>query len=166
MFRQQLDTATKQVIEFTRQVCINELVSNYKYILVPNVRTYDEHLNSKEHKILVLWNKYANILLTADEVVDLLVYDNKVPLWINISILESREKTTIIELLCSRRLRDDEELYHKEEVPPFHILGPPIPPEIATNKNESGKISKYDLNWKIRTNSFWWRKLGCFLFKG
>jgi len=48
MFRQQLNAATKQVIEFTRQVCINELVSNYKYILVPNVRAYDEHLNSNQ----------------------------------------------------------------------------------------------------------------------
>jgi len=164
-FRQQLDTATKQVIEWTRQICINELVDNYRYILIPSVRTYDKHLSSKEHQVLTIWNKNANILLNADEVVELLVHDDKVPLWINITVFEAREKITAIELLCSRRLRNDEELYHKQEVPPFHILGPPIPPEISFSKSENDKIVKYDLNWKSKINPSLWKKKGCFLVK-
>ena len=144
-FRQRLDFATKQVFELTRQFCINELVDNYRFILVPSARTYDEHLTSREQDVLAIWNKYENTLLTADEIVDMLVRDSKVPLWINITISESREEVTIIELLCSRRLRNDEELHHNQETPPFHILSPPMPPEMVFNNSDW----KYDLNWKL-----------------
>lgn len=129
-FTHHLDEATKRLIEFTKTNCFNYFSDNYKYMITPNSRTVaedDEHLNQKEISVLTSWNKCEGQLLTANQVVELLHHDNKVPVWVDASVYEARTDLTIIDLFCSRRLRAESELMHPG-YPPFH-LQVAIPPD-------------------------------------
>jgi len=144
-FRYHLDEATKQLIVMTKTLCYNDFSDNYNYILTPNLRTVDKddkHLNEKEISVLNSWNKFEGKLLTAMEVVDLFHHDNKVPVWIDMTVYEARPDLTVIDLFCSRRLREEEELMH-QGLHPFHV-------QVATPP-DSLKVEidgKFDVNWK------------------
>jgi hypothetical protein len=110
-------------VELTKQYCFNKLPDQYRYILTPNVRTVDpkdEHLTKQEIAVLQKWNKQENQLLTIEQIVYLLHHDNKVPLWINMTIYEARKHITVVDLFCSRRLWAEQDLMHKPIAPPFH----------------------------------------------
>ncbi|MBS1654847.1 MAG: hypothetical protein JSU05_08385 [Bacteroidetes bacterium] len=147
-FRQHLHEATKALVDFTKTLCYNDLADNYKYRITPNSRTVDKkdnHLTESEIAVLHIWNKYENKILTADQIVDLLHHDNRVPVWIDTTIYEARHNLTVIDLFCSRRLRDDNELYHQGQIMPFHLLVP-IPPDHQKNTQDC----TFDINWKKR----------------
>lgn len=156
-FRYHLDEATKHLITFTKNQCFNNFIENYRYIITPNSRITDKHLNKLEVAVLKTWNKKKDILLTADQVVDLLHHDNKVPKWIDTTVYEARSNLTVIDLFCSRRLRDENELMHPS-LPPFH-LQVSIPPD-SFKKDKDGK---FDVNWKKefekkhQSNNLWAR---------
>lgn len=146
-FRYHLDEATKQLIVMTKTLCYNDFSDNYNYILTPNLRTVDKddkHLNEKEISVLNSWNKFEGKLLTATEVVDLINHDNKVPVWIDMTVYEARPDLTVIDLFCSRRLREEKELMH-QGLHPFHV-------QVATPP-DSLKVEidgKFDVNWKMK----------------
>lgn len=145
-FRKHLSDASNLLVEFTCQYCYNDISKNFKYRIIPNSRTVeknDNQLTQNEISILKTWNKYADKLLNTDEITDLLHRENKVPVWINITIYEASADFTIIDLLCSRRIRDDNELYHKGPVMPFHVQVA-MPPEHLKIEREG----KFDVNWK------------------
>lgn len=141
-FRHHLDQATKFLFEFTKTLCYNDLQDDCRYLITPNSRIVDEHLNEEEVLILKKWNRYQGKLLTANQIIDLLHHNNKVPMWIDMTIYEARPDVTVIDLFCSRRLRDETELMHPG-VPPFHVQVA-IPPE-----NLKAEINgRFDVNWK------------------
>jgi hypothetical protein len=143
-FRQHLDNSLKLLLDITRQHCYNDLPENFKFTVEPSGRDFHDGLNDFEKRNLITLNKYADKLLTVDQVVDLLCHDNKVPLWINISVYESKKDLTVIHLFCSRRLRHDNELFYKAvKYPPFNA-GVAIPPD-SLRKDIDGK---FDINWK------------------
>lgn len=144
-FRRHFDEATKRLIDFTKTLCFNDFSDNYKYVITPNSRTVDEdheHLNEKEISVLTSWNKYEGQLLTANQIVDLFHHDNQVPVWVDISVCEARPDLTVIDLFCSRRLREENELMHPG-LPPFH-LQVAIPPDNLKAEIEG----KFDVNWR------------------
>lgn len=141
-FRHHLHEATKLLFELTKTLCYNDLHDNCRYLITPNSRTADGHLNEEEIVILKTWNQYEGELLTAKQVIDLLHHDNKVPVWIDMTIYEARRDVTVIDLFCSRRLRDENELMHLE-VPPFHIQVAIPPDDLKAEIN-----GKFDVNWK------------------
>ena len=144
-FRYHLDKATKQLIDFTRTLCYNDFSDSFKYIITPNSRTVDkddEHLNEKEISVLKSWNKFEGQLLTATEVVDLFHHDNKAPVWIDMTVYEARPDLTVIDLFCSRRLREEEELMY-QGLHPFH-LQVATPPDFSKVEIDG----KFDVNWK------------------
>ncbi len=144
-FKYHLDEATKHLIDFTKTLCYNDFSDNYKYIITPNLRTVakdDEHLNEKEISVLKYWNKFEGQLLTANEVVDLFHHENKVPVWVDMTVYEARPDLTAIDLFCSRRLREEKELMH-QGLHPFH-LQVAIPPDNLKAEIEG----KFDVNWK------------------
>lgn len=144
-FRRHLDEATKCVIDFTKTLCYNDFSDNYKYIVTPNLRTVaedDQHLNEKEISILKTWNKYERYLLTANQIVDLFHHDNNVPVWIDMTVYETRSDLTVIDLFCSRRLREEKELMH-QGLHPFH-LKVSMPSDNFKNEIDG----KFDVNWK------------------
>jgi len=71
------------------------------------------------------------IRCTEDEVVNLLWRDGKIPEWIDISVVNEVDSTTILELRCCGRFTSDEELlYHTwQGRPPFQVVGPTLPPK-------------------------------------
>lgn len=142
IFAEQLRKAANTTIEFAKTLCWNTFSENCVYIIEPSDREYSDHLNNNELDVLKLWNKNKNTQLSFESTVNLLWHDNQVPLWINIGIYRSLSNKTIIELLCSRRLREEQELMHQNEIPPFHILiSTPFGPW-------DEKAQKFDVNWK------------------
>lgn len=142
-FKYHLDEATSRLIDFTRTLCYNDILNNnYKYIITPNSRTVDEHLNDREIAVLKIWNQFEGQLLTANQVVDLFHHDNKIPVWIDMTVYEVRQDLTVIDLFCSRRLREENELMHPE-LPPFH-LQVAMPPDGLKVEIEG----KFDVNWQ------------------
>lgn len=142
-FRERLQDASAELLQLTRVSCFNQLADNYEYIITPNSRDISDHLAPHEISVLKNLNKYEGKLLTAGQVVELLHHDDKVPMWINMTVYEALSHVTIIDLLVSRRLRSDGELYRAHRYPPFNLLVP-LPPE-PLRKEKNGK---YDINWK------------------
>lgn len=143
-FREHLDNSLIVLLEMTRQYCYNDLFENCKFVLQPSGTDFHNGLTDFEKENLVNLNRFGDKVLSAEQVVDVLCHDNKVPLWIDITVHESTKKLTIVHLFCSRRLRDDNELfYHAVKYPPFHVLVP-IPPDWL-RKEINGK---FDINWK------------------
>src|SRR5690606_5953112 len=71
----------------------------------------------------------ARVARSADEVVERLWRDGKIPEWIDITPYEVSDGILYSELRCCGRFTDDEIfLYHKGEgYPPFHVFGPIVP---------------------------------------
>lgn len=61
---------------------------------------------------------------------EILWRDGLVPEWINLSVISEQSTYTLIEVLACGRFTDNEKLlYHiNEGYPPFHVLGPTLPP--------------------------------------
>lgn len=66
----------------------------------------------------------------AETVVAELWRDHHIPEWVNVAAVSETGAATIIEVVCCGRFtNDDSRLYHSEEgAPPFHVLGPALPP--------------------------------------
>ncbi|TDB94147.1 hypothetical protein [Actinomadura sp. 7K534] len=56
--------------------------------------------------------------------------DGRVPEWVNVSAVSETGTATVVEVVCCGRFTDDDSrLYHSQEgAPPFHVLGPALPP--------------------------------------
>ena len=143
-FKEHLDNSIKLLLDITLQHCYNDISENFKFIIEPSGRDFHDGLNNFEKKNLIVLNKHADKLLTVDQILELLCHDNKVPLWINTTVYESRSELTVIHLFCSRRLRHNTELFYKAvRYPPFNVLVP-LPPD-PLRKDINGK---FDINWK------------------
>jgi hypothetical protein len=143
-FKEHLDDSLKLLLDISQQHCYNDISENFSFIIEPSGRDFHDGLNNFEKDNLVVLNKYADKLLTDDQVVSLLCHDGKVPLWINMTIYESKNNLTVIHLFCSRRLRHDNELFYAAvKYPPFNVMVP-LPPEPLW-KDINGK---FDINWK------------------
>ena len=68
--------------------------------------------------------------ISADEASNVLWREGYVPCWIDLSVKAIRRNCTIIGLsVCGRFTHQEEHLYHiKEGQPPFHVVGPGLPP--------------------------------------
>ena len=77
-------------------------------------------------------------------VVDELWRDGRVPEWMDLSVVDVAQGSTVLEALCCGRFTDDETLlYHKTEgAPPFHVTSPALPP------NHDG--GRFSLHWMHR----------------
>ena len=89
----------------------------------PDERRFDE--DSAPHRAATL-NK-----CDAETAVAQLWRDGHVPEWINVAVVDETGTSTVIELVCCGRFTaDDSRLYHVQEgAPPFHVLGPALPPK-------------------------------------
>lgn len=134
--------AIDALVEHTKTLCFNDFSVQYQFKIRPSVTAVshsDDNERTHHNKITSCQDRH----LTFDEVVELLWVDNKVPLWINMSVTESTKDWTTIELLTSRRFVTEEELNHAvDQYPPFHTHVP-LPVDY-----ESGV--KFDINWRRR----------------
>lgn len=143
-FITRLNKASNSALKLAREFTFNEIAENLIFKIKPNSLELSDHLTDLEKENLIARKKELNKTLTANEVANRLILDNKAPVWINCSVIRSTKTTTTIELFSSRRFREDSELYHKNETyPPFHavIMNPPY---LFDNKE------KFDVNWRYR----------------
>lgn len=121
-FIENFDVSIDCLIDFTSLHCTNKLANNYLFWIQPSGTDAHNGLNEYEIKNLKKLNKYSDQRVAREEAINLLWHDNKVPLWIDTTVYESRPDVTIVHLLCSRRLRSETELNHRvDKYPPFHI---------------------------------------------
>ncbi|WP_426751631.1 hypothetical protein [Myxococcus sp. Y35] len=88
--------------------------------------------------------------LTREEVVELLWREGTVPEWIDLSVSREDGEHTAIEVACCGRFTANEQLlYHEREgYPPFHVLGPPLPPSYDIENRR-----RYSLYWHVQVRS-------------
>jgi len=135
--------ASDSAIRLAREFSVNMITENLIYRIKPNSLDLSDHLTDSEKENLIDRKKELNKSLKAIEVAERLMLENKVPVWINCSVIRSTKKLTTIELFTSRRFRDDAEIYHQEEMyPPFHAIIQ-LPPFVAVDSKE-----RFDINWK------------------
>jgi hypothetical protein len=144
-FTQHLNGASISLIDFTKTYCFNEFSDNFQYIISESGGTDIQnmgHLSEKEIAVSATWRTFKGKVMTANQIVELLHHDNKVPLWIDISVYESRSDSTVIQMFCSRRLREEKELMHPG-LPPFHLQVAMPPDQLKVEVD-----GKFDVNWK------------------
>jgi hypothetical protein len=151
IFQQNFARAMEFAIPFSQKFVTNPLPSNCLSFLYPNMSydgnplVDDEQIFPEDGSGLSEEKPYFGAL-TESEVVEFLWRNGKVPEWINITVSTYDAKFTYLELLCCGRFTETEKrLYHTfEGYPPFHVLGPDLPPGWKSIE-ESGK---FDLFWR------------------
>ena len=142
-FKENLEKAINGLLDFTRQMVINNLPDTYKFIIKTNC-SYDVNELEGDEEIYPddKINETSPINpASTSTVIDYLWRNEKVPQWINVYVSSCDSNFTYITLECCGRYSSV--LNHKDG--PFRGLGPSIPyhyidPE--TNK----LLQKIDLN--------------------
>jgi hypothetical protein len=148
-FTHHFTSAIDFLIGFTQSFCYNNFPANHRFIIIPSSKMLAAQLTEQEIEILKSLARFHKKLFTKEEVINLLHFDNKVPLWINITIYESTPTMTVFKLLCDGRFRDDAELNYKaDQYPPFHPLVPMPPENLKLSVN-----GKFDINWQQQTGN-------------
>ncbi len=75
-------------------------------------------------------------MFTAKEVVNLLCREEKVPVWVDVSVESVKQGFTVFRLLCAGRFSADAETYYYREggSGPFGIKSPVLPPDHVEGK--------------------------------
>jgi len=150
VFQSRLATASQKAISWAREHVINPLPSAHLYLLFPN-QSYDGNPLEHDEQIFpeesLAGGRFLGPL-NAEQLVEYLWRDHKVPEWINVSVQAQDEHYSYLQLLCcGRYTARDELLYHTfEGHRPFHVLSPPVPPKWESVE----KSGKFDLYWQGR----------------
>ena len=145
LFEQRLQQALNKLLTLTESYCSNNLSQQVLFLVEPSGWEAHEGLNEVEEERVGLLCDWAGKSLTKNEVLQLLWHEDKVPLWINMSVRKATHTFTFCHLLCSRRLCTDADLNHQSDpYPPFHIIVP-LP---ATYGGTLGE--RFDINWQVQ----------------
>lgn len=87
-----LNGASFVAFKFAEKFVKNKLVTDFKYNLILTVASNID--GSNKFDIFPEDNDIIKLDLTDNEVVDILYRNNKIPVWIDISVLKSSRKTT------------------------------------------------------------------------
>jgi hypothetical protein len=146
-FAARLDRAMAALLQATEQHCTNRLVPELRFTQSLGRHDGDMHdgMDASSIALLHARTQRANDLLTKNDLIGLLFVDGRVPRYINAEVWRAEPDRTIVQLLISRRLATDAELYHSvDRDPPFHVLVA-IPPEYALPEKAG---MKWDVNWR------------------
>ena len=130
------DFARKFVEESLPDAMVFRVTLNASYDGHP---LHDEQVFPEDDTVRV-----ARTLHTSDDVVQLLWRDGLVPEWVNLDVVGEIGRATVLEVVaCGRFTANLALLYHEHEgFPPFHVLGPALPPGWARGQ----KFSIYHRN--------------------
>lgn len=122
-----LNGASFVAFKFAEKFVKNKLVTDFKYNLILTVASNID--GSNKFDIFPEDNDIIKLDLTDNEVVDILYRNNKIPVWIDISVLKSSIKTTTFNLLCSGKYTDNKNEYYYNDngSGPFGVKGPKFP---------------------------------------
>lgn len=151
-FQELFVRARERAIAFAREKVWNEIPDAVRYKLEAN-QSYDvdqqgQSQTSYAQDSLPI-GQYRGPLTEA-EAIDFLWRDGRVPEWIDITVDEVVNGTTLIELSCCGRYTDDEErmYYHPNGRGPFGVKGPALP----SSWKPGDPIEKFDLHWRRKNN--------------
>ena len=126
----------------TRQLCINDLSTNYKFIIEPSDRNTSDHLTADENNYLKTWNSLKDQEITFNEVVELFFKDGKTTKWADCSVYFSKSDLTVVKIIFSRQFRDEKETYYLDRgTGPFKAV-------VTTPFDYSESGQKFDVNWR------------------
>jgi hypothetical protein len=145
-FRDNLKSATDAVRENIARFCWNEVPGRDRYFIILN-SSYDGNPLAAGECIFLDHDRPqtdTRVARTAEDVVERLWRNGKVPEWIDITPYEIDADFLYSELRCCGRFTDEEvHLYHKKEgYPPFHRFGPIFP----VGYRDMERDGKFDLH--------------------
>lgn len=145
-FRRHLLLGTEAIRSEIARYCWNEIPTLDRYYIILN-GSYDKHPLAPGEYFFPDHGRPQtdrHIPRSAEEVVERLWRDGKIPAWIDITPYEVDGTCLYSELLCCGRFTDQENiLYHQREgYPPFHKFGPILP----VGYRDLEQDGKFDLN--------------------
>ncbi|CAM3712990.1 hypothetical protein [Flavobacterium chungbukense] len=122
-----LKGASFVALKFAERYVKDKLVTDFKYNVILTVA--GNIVGVKQFEIYPEEKDIIKLDLTDNEVVDLLYRNNKIPIWIDISVLKSSRKSTTFNLLCSGKYSGDKDDYYYNEngSGPFGVKSPNFP---------------------------------------
>jgi len=151
-FARRLHEATLRALAVARELIANQVPDEVRYDIVIKPHGPGHDGPRVDPLLLDLWQRSGQGTLhevTAEQAIAELWHAGRIPEWID-TYLEAIElprddrwrAVSFVELRCSRTLAGDDMLWHAHEgVPPFHVLGPAMPPGwTARHTNEDGKF--------------------------
>jgi len=152
-FARRLHAAAVRVLAYARELVVNSVPDEYRFDIriVPHTQGPWRDGPLVDPLLLDLWHRSRDGVLrdvTADHAVAELWHDGRVPEWIDISLdaieLPHDDRwrvVSFVELRCSRDLVDDAQLWYANEgLPPFHMLGPPMPHDWSNRHTVDGQF--------------------------
>ncbi len=129
-----LSGASFLTFKFAENFVKNKLSTNFKYNLHLNSSVDDKSQEKFDRYPEDNKKVYSN--LNKNEVVELLYRKGKIPVWIDISVLNSNKNWTTLELICAGRYTNEKEelYYNKNGTGPFGIKSPTFPPNYKEGK--------------------------------
>ena len=100
-FQSLLTDSSKLAYDFAKNYVLDSLPNDFRYTVQLNVSQDDPNL--KQFDIYPGDNEKVIELITAIEIVDLLCRNDKVPVWIDISVDSVYKNLTVFRLLCAGR---------------------------------------------------------------
>jgi hypothetical protein len=137
-------SAVMTCIDFTQQFIVNELPVPTRFL----VRTNASHDIQADGTSLTTYpddSSLPELRMTGLEAIDFLWRDERVPQWIDVSVVAADQGFTDISLTCcGRYVAEEERMYYQPYGRgPFGVKGPALPPEWDDKKRE-----KFDLHWR------------------
>ncbi len=150
-FSRNLTLAATKARDFARTLVVNDLPDAIAFRIFNGVMDA-KYLEVNEFTLEDAVHDGGKLYESEADVVELLWRDGAVPVWINVSISDFESSCSIVDVKCGGRFSSDPSLlYHiNEGIPPFHILGPALPPN-----HKHGK--KFDLLWNQKKSI--WRRI-------
>lgn len=144
-FTKNLQEAAILARDFARKLVTTPLPDEIVFVVLYGC-SYDKNPLVEDEKTFPEDYEHDPPTATSVEFVTRLLWrDGFVPEWINVAVSHEDGQLTYITLTCCGRYSAlPKMMYHiTEGRPPFHILGPPMPPGFDHRSGE-----KYDLYWR------------------
>jgi hypothetical protein len=144
-FKRNLQDSAILARDFTRTMVVNTLPDAIVYTILYGCAYDGNPLIGDEKTFPDDYTDRPISTLSPDDVTECLWRNGFVPEWINVTVSHEDGEYTYIDLeCCGRYSATANRMYHiREGRPPFHVLGPPLPPDY---EREDG--AKFDLYWQ------------------
>ena len=148
-FHSLLIHSSKIALDFAKTYVTDNLSDNFRYTIHLNVSNDD--LNLKQFEVFPRDNEKVIKYNTAEKVINLLVRNEKIPVWIDISVEHAQKNATFFRLLCAGRYsaHENEFYYLKGGTGPFGIKSPDLPIDYIEGV-------KFNLKSTPKQNLFQW----------
>ncbi|MEO8069574.1 MAG: hypothetical protein ABI599_17895 [Flavobacteriales bacterium] len=128
-FRFLLLGASYAAFKFAEEMVSDRLTTEFRYNVFLNISNDSPEL--EQFDVYPEDAGVRHLLIKDQEVVDLLCRNEKVPVWIDVSVESVVDDRTVLRLLCSGRFSSESKAYYYQRngSGPFGIKSPVFPPD-------------------------------------